>query len=782
MIFLSAVACAAMLAGSGPVFSGIDRNIRVTAPRIDASIEVDGHLSEPVWAEATRLTGFSQYAPDDGRAARDATEILIWYSPSAIHFGIRAQAAPGTVRATLADRDRIDSDDWVQIFLGTFNDGRQATVIGVNPLGVQMDGAVVEATTRGGGGGFGGLAGGRTAPDLSPDVVFDSKGRLTPEGYEIEVRLPFKSLRYQAAAAQDWGLHVIRRVQSAGHEDSWSPALRSAASFLGQSGTLTGLTGLQRGLVMDLNPAVTARADGARAGDDWTYDPGRPDIGGNMRWGVTPNLTVNATVNPDFSQIEADATQFQIDPRQALFFAEKRPFFLDGLEFFSTPNNLVYSRSIVAPLAAVKLTGKLAGTSVAALSAVDDKSQSLDGSHPLFNIVRVQRDFGAASRAGFLYTDRLDAVSSNHVAAADSHIVWRGIYALDLQGAVSRTSFDGVPGGDGNAAPSTGVLWQAFFRRTGRRFSLRYSLNGNDEKFNTAAGFIGRENIVSGNLTNQLALYGKPGAFIEKWTGDVQLQGTWNHRGFFEGEDALERKLHLNSNFFARGGWHSGFSVLVERYAFDPTPYRNYRILDGSTLRPFSGPTLPNLDYVVSFDTPRVRGLSANIFYLWGRDENFFEWSSADIVWARLGLQWRPSERLRVDGNYNMQSFARRTDGSVVAVRRIPRIRVEYQASRAIFVRYVGEYTTNYQDTLRDDSRTGLPLVFIRPDGTFVRAAGIRQRSFRNDWLFSYQPTPGTVLFAGYGNALTNPDPLQQRNLLRTRDGFFVKLSYLFRL
>ena len=430
---------------------------------------------------------------------------------------------------------------------------------------------------------------------------------------------------------------------------------------------------------------------------------------------MTPNLTVNATINPDFSQIEADATQFQIDPRQTLFFAEKRPFFLDGIEFFSTPNNLVYSRRIVAPLAAVKLTGKVTGTTVAALSAVDDEAQSLGGdSHPVFNIVRVQRDFGGASRAGFIYTDRFDGANTNHVIGADSHLVWRKVYSLDLQAAMSRTSTGGTD--------TAGALWQASLRRSGRRFSLRYSLNGNDSDFRAAAGFVSRQGVVIGNVTNQLALHGKSGALIERWTGDVQLHGTWNYRAFVAGEQALERKLHLNSNFFLRGGWHTGFSTLIERYGYDPAPYANYAVLDGDTLRPFVGQTLPNLDFVAALDTPRVHGLSANVFYIWGRDENFFEWASANITYATLGLQWRPSERLRADFNYNLQSFARRTDGSYVGIRRIPRLKLEYQATRAIFFRYVGEYATNYQDALRDDSRTGLPLVFVRPDGTFTLA------------------------------------------------------------
>jgi hypothetical protein len=212
-------------------------------------------------------------------------------------------------------------------------------------------------------------------------------------------------------------------------------------------------------------------------------------------------------------------------------------------------------------------------------------------------------------------------------------------------------------------------------------------------------------------------------------------------------------------------------------------------VLDRGVLRPFSGQTLPNLDYVLTLDTPRVHGLAANVFFIWGRDENFFEWASANIVYSTLNLAWRPTERLRVDVSHNLQSFARRTDNSYVGIRRVPRMKIEYQATRAIFFRYVGEYATNYQDAFRDDSRTGLPIVFLAPDGTFTPASAVRTRSLRNDWLFSYQPTPGTVLFAGYGNTLANPalalaDPAVAKTdaLRRTRDGFFLKLSYLFRM
>jgi len=168
---------------------------------------------------------------------------------------------------------------------------------------------------------------------------------------------------------------------------------------------------------------------------------------------------------------------------------------------------------------------------------------------------------------------------------------------------------------------------------------------------------------------------------------------------------------------------------------------------------------------------------------LWGKDENFYEWSSADIIFLNVGAAWKPTDKLRVDARYQLQSFRRRTDDSIVGIRRIPRVKAEYQISRPIFVRVVGEYNSDWQDDLRDDSRTNLPIYIRNPAGHYERAAKSYVKSFRADWLFSYQPTPGTVLFAGYGNTLANldEDPRTAR-LRRTVDGFFLKLSYLFRL
>src|SRR3954468_7741750 len=245
----------AATADTSLVYNGRDGQLDIRIPQLEGDVTIDGKLTESVWLQAAVLTGFSQFSPTDGVPAVDTTQVLVWYSPTAIHFGIRAFEAHGSVHATLADRDRISADDHIQILLSTFNDGRQATVFAVNPYGVQSDGALVETGSTSGNG-FNNAVVKREAADLSPDFVFESKGRLTEYGFEVEVRIPFKSIRFQPKKEQVWGINVVRQVQHSGHEDSWTPAKRSSASFLAQSGRLVGLNDLRRGLVLDLTPSV----------------------------------------------------------------------------------------------------------------------------------------------------------------------------------------------------------------------------------------------------------------------------------------------------------------------------------------------------------------------------------------------------------------------------------------------------------------------------------------------------------------------------------------------
>jgi hypothetical protein len=226
---------AQVVTDSGPVFDGRTRQLRVQVPRFEETVQVDGVLDETVWARAARLTGFSQYQPVDSRPAEERTEIYVWYGPTAIYFGIRAFEPHGdVVRATRADRDNIGSDDQVQILLDTYNDRRRAFVFGVNPFGVQQDGIRSDQFSGGaggafrGGGGFGQMNILDGNVDLNPDFVFESRGHLTPWGYEVEVRIPFKSLRYQDGSPQDWGINVLRRTQHSGYQDAWTPVVRAS--------------------------------------------------------------------------------------------------------------------------------------------------------------------------------------------------------------------------------------------------------------------------------------------------------------------------------------------------------------------------------------------------------------------------------------------------------------------------------------------------------------------------------------------------------------------------
>ncbi|MBM4188551.1 MAG: carbohydrate binding family 9 domain-containing protein [Gemmatimonadetes bacterium] len=757
-------------------------------PRIAESIIIDGVLDEPAWQRAARLENFTQFSPADGRPALRQTVVLVWYSPNAIHFGIQAAAEPGTVRAHLTDRDRgIIPDDYIELQIGTFNDGRSAFVFAVNPLGVQADGALVEGniarrlsteTDR---------TGGREQPDLSPDYLFDSRGQVSDTGFVVEVRIPFRSLRFQTGATQDWTLQIIRKSAHDGREDTWAPARRDAASFLAQHGKLTGLTGLERGLVLEVNPIVTSTITGEARGGGWDYRGGRPDFGGNVRWGMATNFTLNGTVNPDFSQVESDAGQITPDPRRALFFTEKRPFFLDGLEYFTNPSQVIYTRRIAAPVAAAKFTGKVAGTSVGILSAVDGQEASRSRTNnPVFNLIRLLRDVGDGSRLGFAYADRIEGDRANRVAELDGRVVFGGNNSLSFHAAASHTRDAGA----GTTAP----LWYLAFNRAGRRFGLNLSFTGISDEFQAESGFLQQADFANLTIGPSITAYGGQGAFLERFNGAVSASYSWNYSTFIRGESPRDRQYWFNTSWAFRGGYQLSGTLFVEEFGFDPNFYRDYRleVTTGTGVEAAAfgtKPSLPVSAVMLRLKTPEVAGFGFDGFAAYGRDPNYLEWSDSRIVFARFGLTYRPTDKLRFEVGVPVLAHYRRSDGRRVDSNVIPRLKMEYQLSRAVFLRFVGEYRSAYQDDLRDDGRSNAPILIRDPSGDirdpsgdrFKRATGFEINALRVDWLFSYQPTPGTVFFAGYGATLDDDGPFRFGRLDRRRDGFFTKLSYLFR-
>jgi hypothetical protein len=757
-------------------YSGRLGQTEVRIPRLNAEVRIDGRLDEEVWKQAAVLTGFSQYAPVDRLPAEDSTEVLVWYSDTAIHFGIRAFEPHGPVIATLSDRDRISGDDHVQILLDTFNDRRRALLFAVNPFGVQSDGIFTDS--EGGGGGRGSI-------DLSPDFLFDSRGRLTDYGYEVEVRIPFKSLRYPSVPVQSWGINIIRQVQHSGHEQTWTAAERGRPSFLAQSGTLVGLEGLRRGLVLDVNPVLTGHMSGApRAGvgSGWDYSRPAPEFGGNVRWGVTSNLTVNLTANPDFSQVEADVGQVVTDPRASLFFPEKRPFFLDGSEHFDTPVPLVYTRRIASPRAAVKATGKVGGLNLGLLSAMDDGALSRSGDRsPIFNIVRLRRDVGSQSTAGLLYTDRVDGADYNRLIGLDTRLLLGGRYLFTGQVA---SSFTETAGRSMHGRP----LFDLRLERPGRDWGFTALLEGRHPEFAAQSGFIARPGVARAHIRPRRTFF-PTNSIVETYSVSLILDGTWDYDRFREGTEPNDMKLQTQTNVTLRGGWRGTLFTFVESFKYPAGLYSNYfierRDARGAVTDtvPYVGTDrLPNYGGMINLATPQFQRFSGSAQIIGGHDDNFDEWSSAWILFATLNADWRPSEKLRVNGRLVEQRYHRVSDGSLVRSRMIPRTRLEYQLTRSIFFRYVGQYDASRVDALRDDSRTNDPILIRRADGTFRRTEAQRRSGLRSDWLFSYQPNPGTVVFAGYGTSFGNDEYFRPSELNRLSDGFFLKVSYLFRL
>ena len=776
------ILAAMQLAGATPPPDRLVRNgrageVSVAPPKIDereAAVTIDGRFDEPVWRRAALLTGFSQYTPVDSRPAPDSTEVMVWYSSEAIYLGIRAFEPHAGVSATLADRDRISTDDNVEIHLDTFHEHNRAFVFIVNPLGVQADGTKNEV------GGF--IPGSNVMPgqnDLSADFIWQSRGHVTDFGYEVEVRIPFSSLRYPLRSTQTWGLQIDRHVQHNGYEETWTPAKRASASFIGQAGQLVGLSGMRHGQIIEVNPEATNTVSGTPcctpAMDSWRYTSA-PRLGGNVRWALGSDYVLNGTVRPDFSQVEADATQIAADARFALFYPEKRPFFVEGSDWFNVPNTLVYTRTIVHPDGAAKVTSKFGRADVAVLSAVDDAGGGAPGEHPLVDVVRLQQHLGDQSLAGLLYSDRVSGGRENRAFGGDTHIVFNGIYFAQFQAVESVTRTNG--------ATQSGPMWEAVVDATGRSWGFHYNVLGISPQFRTDNGFVPRTGFVQPNAANRITLYGKPGSLIERFNVFITESALWNYNDFFDAKRLLEDHFGTQFGWTLRGGWSVNLSPRLSSYAFNPSPYSSL-FVPGSSPGAAATPFVPSdrIETLVSgfsIATPQFRSWAASAGTTLGNDVDFLETSRVRRADFNGELDLRPSERLRAAFTYTGSAFTRRRDGLRTTYTRIPRLKVEYQLARPLFVRVVSQYTASRHEALADP-RTGQTLLVSGSAGLASSTAS-SSNVLRTDWLLSYRPAPGTVFFLGYGGDLNETDPLAFRDLRRTDDALFVKASYVFRL
>jgi hypothetical protein len=764
-------------------YSGAAAEVEVATPAVEsAQIDIDGRVGEAEWSQAALLEGFTQFNPIEGTAASQTTEVLVLVDKDAIYFAVKAfDDNPSQVRATLSERDSYTfSDDYIRFIIDTFNDQRRAYVFTVNPLGVQHDGLWNES-----GGGTGMRRGGFGSPiDDNPDFLWNSNGHMTEWGYEAEIRIPFKSLRFPESANQTWGIQVERKIQRNGFESSWAPITGNVANRLTQAGKLNDLRDLDMGLFMEINPELTGSVVGQQdeLGNFYHSDPDG-EFGLNATYGITSNLTLDATYNPDFSQVEADAGQVQVNERFALFYPEQRPFFLEGTEIFGMPKQLVYTRTIANPIAGGKLTGKVGGLNVGYLGAIDE---SFDRGDPktYVNLVRVRGDVGASSTIGAVYTDRtIDAGSFNRVAGADARLQLGGRYTFTLMGARSFTQ-------TGAADPRVdGQLASARFERAGRTFSANAEIEDSDQGFDPGSGFIQRLGTTQVTTRVGYNWFGDRGAFLEQISPSLEARGYWDHDRFWDGESIGEGELQLSSRFSFKDNITVFGNAKLSMFEYQPEQYDGLFVEQGdgsfTPFRPDQGLFDRLTSYTVGIWVNKWQRVRGNIRYTVSEtpifDRSFgVAVEPADSRSANASLNLYPTRSLVAEIGVNYTTLTRQRDGVEYSTAVIPRIRAQYQFTRALFLRGIFEYGSQERGDLYDPV-TGRPIYRCDDDGCDARAGSVGH-DFRFEGLVGYEPSPGTVFFLGYSRQMQDASAFGFENVRPTADGLFVKLSYRFRM
>ena len=764
-------------------YDGSAGQLEVPNPWVaDPDIDIDGELSEAAWLNAPVLTGFTQFDPVEGAPATQRTEARVLVTDDAIYFAVKAyDDVPGGVRATLGDRDSFGySDDYVRFIVDTFNDRRRGYVIMVNPHGVQQDGLWVV----GGGGGRG-----RHGPpiDWNPDFVWDSGGQLFDWGYSVEVKVPFKSIRFREEAVQNWGLQIERRIARNGYAESWAPVTADVANKMEQFGRLTGLQDIDPGLFLEVNPVQTFSKQGSYNSDVGALqrDGIDGDFGLNMTYGITSNLTLDGTYNPDFSQVEADAGQIAVNERFALFLREKRPFFLEGTEIFRLPQQIVYTRSIVNPVAGAKLTGKIGSFNAGYLGAVDDVADpDISGgtANPVVNILRLRRDIGSTSNVGMVYTDRtFHGNRFSRVAGVDGRFQFKQRYTMTLLAAGSRTA-------QGSPDPANGSLVSAQFVRSGRNFQFDGSMQDLSNDFNAGSGFIRRTGSTQFKSRVSYNFRGRPGDLIEQWGPSLETEGFWDHDDFWSGMWAEEARLRLGGSVSFRGNItifgnysRSYFDFARDRYDglvfLGPGGHSESFYPDQSLFQGLNSGTV--FIWINSYD--RVRG---NVRVT--RSETpLFDFSTgtpvdiADSWSSDASLNFFPTTNLSGELGVRHTSLYRKRDGSIYSRATIPRARAQYQFSRSLFLRGIMEYGSQRRGSLLTPL-AGREVSFCSGESCYG-VAGSESNDFSVETLLSYEPTPGTVFFVGYTRRMEDTEAFRFRDVRPEAEGVFVKLSYRFR-
>jgi hypothetical protein len=433
----------AMPAAAGEALPATDVAVR-QIPLLEGPVAIDGELDEPSWRDAWSWELPYEVRPGENTPALVRTEVLVFHDRTHLYVGFRAwDPDPSKIRAHLSDRDDALSDDWVGVVLDTFNDERRNYLLLVNPLGVQMDDIENES-------GEGAVW----------DGIWSSAAAIQPWGWSAEISIPFSTLRFQRSTEpQVWGFDAIRGYsRDTFHQMGAFPRDRSNNCYLCQSLKITGFAGASPGRNLEVVPTLTAsRSDVRDELPDGPLVEGdlETELGVTARWGMTPNLTLSGAVNPDYSQVEADARQLDINEPFALFYQEKRPFFMEGADYFGTPLDAVYTRMIRDPAWGLKLTGKEGAHTVGGYVVQDDvtnliipgsqrsSATSLEANN-LSTVLRYEHDIGNRHTLGALVTDREGDDYYNRVAGIDGDLRLSEQDRISLQLLGSSTRYPGA--------------------------------------------------------------------------------------------------------------------------------------------------------------------------------------------------------------------------------------------------------------------------------------------------------------------------------------------------
>jgi hypothetical protein len=704
----------------------------IDIPKLASPPRLEQFLGGASRADMRRIDDFRQRQPGDGVPVSRKTSAWIGYDDRNFYAVFVCDAPPGETRARLSKREDIFSDDQVGVFFDTYHSGQRGYEFFVNPLGVQAEASLAEGQND----------------DFSFDTLWYSDGRLTPEGYVAMLAIPFRSLRFPAQTVQTWGFGLYRGIPASNENSFWPYITEKVSGFCPQLGKMTGLESISPGRNLQLIPyAAFSRSHFLDRPDSGTpafrsKTDFRPGL--DAKAVIHDTLTLDVALNPDFSQVESDDPQVTVNQRFEVFFPEKRPFFVENNSYFTTPENLFFSRRVVDPEYGGRLTGKLGHWDLGVL-AIDDRAAgtTLDPGDPNYGgraaigVVRLQREFGK-SNLGMLVTDRQFAGSYNRVAALDTRLKLSDTWTFAGQAMTSRTrELDGTQSG--------GPAYNLDLFHQNRQWLYEATFIDRSEGFRTDLGYVPRVNMRQVQQFFMRRFHPKSKRVLV-FAPYVNVMGNLDHHG-------VQQDWRVNPAFNVQmpGSTYMGAGVAQIFERFDNINFRRH-------------------DANVFLHTEYLKRVNFDFNYAAGTRINY---SPAPGVAAFLangselqaGFTLRPSARLKIDEVYYLTRL--RTARASVFVNHLTRTRVNYQFTRALSLRMIVDYNAVLENAALIDLS--------------------RQKRITGDALVTYLIHPGTALYVGYTDRLENLGltngtvvPVGFPSTTTARQ-FFAKVSYLFR-